>query len=53
MITLNLDFLEDEEEDFDLLIEVYEDNSRLPQSSYNREIECDAISMDSCNREEW
>lgn len=53
MITLNLDLFEDEDEDFDLCIEVYEDNSRLSQSSYNREIECDAIPMSFPNREEW
>jgi hypothetical protein len=50
MITLNIfDQLEDDDFDF----EIIEDTTTRTITSYNREVECDAVSMDLNNREEW
>jgi hypothetical protein len=48
---LTLKIFDELEEEYDFDIEVIEEQSTRIQSSYNREIECDAVPMN--NREEW
>jgi hypothetical protein len=52
---LKLDFTSDYplEDDFDFDIEIIEDVSYRAQTCYNRQVDCDAVSMsDLLNREE-
>ena len=53
MLKIPLEEYDDLEEDFEFSIEIIEDISCRLQTSYNREIEYDAIPMGISNREEW
>lgn len=53
MNAFDLESIEDDEEDFDLCIEIYENNFNRSELSYNREFEYDAVPMTISNREEW